>query len=219
MTKKLYDDFIKFAKDRKGVNSIFLDKYFQNMTRYIIEERPTRFREVDVFSCLIRDRIIFLGTEIDAPTANTIIAQLLYLASMGDDRISLYINSPGGSVYDGLAIYDTMQFIKPVVETVSMGLSASMAAVILASGEKTMRYALPHSRVMIHQPLGEARGQATEIEIRYKQIESIKKEIYEILEKHTGQNIEKIRIDSERDHWLTAQEAKDYGIIDDVYEI
>lgn len=219
MTKKLYDDFIKFAKDRKGVNSIFLDKYFQNMTRYIIEEKPTRFREVDVFSCLIRDRIIFLGTEIDAPTANTIIAQLLYLASMGDDRISLYINSPGGSVYDGLAIYDTMQFIKPVVETVSMGLSASMAAVILASGEKTMRYALPHSRIMIHQPLGEARGQATEIEIRYKQIESIKKEIYEILEKHTGQNIEKIRIDSERDHWLTAQEAKDYGIIDDVYEI
>ena len=219
MTKKLYDDFIKFAKDRKGVDSIFLDKYFQNMTRYIIEERQTRFREVDVFSCLIRDRIIFLGTEIDAPTANTIIAQLLYLASMGDDRISLYINSPGGSVYDGLAIYDTMQFIKPVVETVSMGLSASMAAVILASGEKTMRYALPHSRIMIHQPLGEARGQATEIEIRYKQIESIKKEIYEILEKHTGQNIEKIRIDSERDHWLTAQEAKDYGIIDDVYEI
>lgn len=219
MTKKLYDDFIKFAKDRKGVNSIFLDKYFQNMTRYIIEEKPTRFREVDVFSCLIRDRIIFLGTEIDAPTANTIIAQLLYLASKGDDRISLYINSPGGSVYDGLAIYDTMQFIKPVVETVSMGLSASMAAVILASGEKTMRYALPHSRIMIHQPLGEARGQATEIEIRYKQIESIKKEIYEILEKHTGQNIEKIRIDSERDHWLTAQEAKDYGIIDDVYEI
>lgn len=219
MTKKIYDDFIKFAKDRKGVDSIFLDKYFQNMTRYIIEERQTRFREVDVFSCLIRDRIIFLGTEIDAPTANTIIAQLLYLASMGDDRISLYINSPGGSVYDGLAIYDTMQFIKPVVETVSMGLSASMAAVILASGEKTMRYALPHSRIMIHQPLGEARGQATEIEIRYKQIESIKKEIYEILEKHTGQNIEKIRIDSERDHWLTAQEAKDYGIIDDVYEI
>lgn len=219
MTKKIYDDFIKFAKDRKGVDSIFLDKYFQNMTRYIIEERQTRFREVDVFSCLIRDRIIFLGTEIDAPTANTIIAQLLYLASMGNDRISLYINSPGGSVYDGLAIYDTMQFIKPVVETVSMGLSASMAAVILASGEKTMRYALPHSRIMIHQPLGEARGQATEIEIRYKQIESIKKEIYEILEKHTGQNIEKIRIDSERDHWLTAQEAKDYGIIDDVYEI
>lgn len=219
MTKKIYDDFIKFAKDRKGVDSIFLDKYFQNMTRYIIEERQTRFREVDVFSCLIRDRIIFLGTEIDAPTANTIIAQLLYLASMGDDRISLYINSPGGSVYDGLALYDTMQFIKPVIETVSMGLSASMAAVILASGEKTMRYAFPHSRIMIHQPLGEARGQATEIEIRYKQIESIKKEIYEILEKHTGQNIEKIRIDSERDHWLTAQEAKDYGIIDDVYEI
>ena len=219
MTKKLYDDFIKFAKDRKGVDSIFLDKYFQNMTRYIIEERPTHFREVDVFSYLIRDRIIFLGTEIDAPIANTIIAQLLYLASMSNDRISLYINSPGGSVYAGLAIYDTIQYIKPVVQTVSIGLSASMAAVILAGGEKTMRSALPHSRIMIHQPLGEARGQATEIEITYKQIEAVKRELYEILAKHTGQNIDKIRSDSERDHWLTAQEAKDYGIIDSVYEI
>ena len=219
MTKKIYDDFIKFAKDRKGVDSIFLDKYFQNMTRYIIEERPTHFREVDVFSYLIRDRIIFLGTEIDTPIANTIIAQLLYLASMSNDRISLYINSPGGSVYAGLAIYDTIQYIKPVVQTVSIGLSASMAAVILAGGEKGMRSALPHSRILIHQPLGEAKGQASEIEITYKQIEIVKKEIYEILEKHTGQNIEKIRIDSERDHWLTAQEAKDYGIIDDVYEI
>ena len=186
MTKKLYDDFIKFAKDRKGVDSIFLDKYFQNMTRYIIEERPTHFREVDVFSYLIRDRIIFLGTEIDAPIAN---------------------------------IYDTIQYIKPVVQTVSIGLSASMAAVILAGGEKTMRSALPHSRIMIHQPLGEARGQATEIEITYKQIEAVKRELYEILAKHTGQNIDKIRSDSERDHWLTAQEAKDYGIIDSVYEI
>lgn len=219
MTKKLYDDFIKFAKDRKGIDSIFLDKYFQNMTRYIIEERPTHFREVDVFSYLIRDRIIFLGTEIDSSIANTIIAQLLYLASMSNDGISLYINSPGGSVYAGLAIYDTIQYIKPTVQTVSIGLSASMAAVILAGGEKKMRSALPHSRIMIHQPLGEARGQATEIEITYKQIEMVKKELYEILAKHTGQNIDKIRSDSERDHWLTAQEAKDYGIIDSVYEI
>lgn len=219
MTKKLYDDFIKFAEDRKGVDSIFLDKYFQNMTRYIIEERPTHFREVDVFSYLIRDRIIFLGTEIDAPIANTIIAQLLYLASMSNDRISLYINSPGGSVYAGLAIYDTIQYIKPVVQTVSIGLSASMAAVILAGGEKTMRSALPHSRILIHQPLGEAKGQASEIEITYKQIEIVKKELYEILAKHTGQNIERIRTDADRDYWLTAQEAKDYGIIDSVYEI
>ena len=219
MTKKLYDDFIKFAKDRKGIDSIFLDKYFQNMTRYIIEERPTHFREVDVFSYLIRDRIIFLGTEIDSSIANTIIAQLLYLASMSNDGISLYINSPGGSVYAGLAIYDTIQYIKPTVQTVSIGLSASMAAVILAGGEKKMRSALPHSRIMIHQPLGEARGQATEIEITYKQIEAVKRELYEILAKHTGQNIDKIRTDSERDHWLTAQEAKDYGIIDSVYEI
>ena len=219
MTKKLYDDFIKFAKDRKGVDSIFLDKYFQNMTRYIIEERPTHFREVDVFSYLIRDRIIFLGTEIDTPIANTIIAQLLYLASMSNDRISLYINSPGGSVYAGLAIYDTIQYIKPVVQTVSIGLSASMAAVILAGGEKGMRSALPHSRILIHQPLGEAKGQASEIEITYKQIEIVKKELYEILAKHTGQNIERIRTDADRDYWLTAQEAKDYGIIDSVYEI
>ena len=219
MTKKLYDDFIKFAEDRKGVDSIFLDKYFQNMTRYIIEERPTHFREVDVFSYLIRDRIIFLGTEIDTPIANTIIAQLLYLASMSNDRISLYINSPGGSVYAGLAIYDTIQYIKPVVQTVSIGLSASMAAVILAGGEKGMRSALPHSRILIHQPLGEAKGQASEIEITYKQIEIVKKELYEILAKHTGQNIERIRTDADRDYWLTAQEAKDYGIIDSVYEI
>ena len=219
MTKKLYDDFIKFAEDRKGVDAIFLDKYFQNMTRYIIEERPTHFREVDVFSYLIRDRIIFLGTEIDTPIANTIIAQLLYLASMSNDRISLYINSPGGSVYAGLAIYDTIQYIKPVVQTVSIGLSASMAAVILAGGEKTMRSALPHSRILIHQPLGEAKGQASEIEITYKQIEIVKKELYEILAKHTGQNIERIRTDADRDYWLTAQEAKDYGIIDSVYEI
>lgn len=219
MTKKLYDDFIKFAKDRKGVDSIFLDKYFQNMTRYIIEERPTHFREVDVFSYLIRDRIIFLGTEIDTPIANTIIAQLLYLASMSNDRISLYINSPGGSVYAGLAIYDTIQYIKPVVQTVSIGLSASMAAVILAGGEKNMRSALPHSRILIHQPLGEAKGQASEIEITYKQIEIVKKELYEILAKHTGQSIERIRTDADRDYWLTAQEAKDYGIIDSVYEI
>lgn len=219
MTKKIYDDFIKFAKDRKGVDSIFLDKYFQNMTRYIIEERPTHFREVDVFSYLIRDRIIFLGTEIDTPIANTIIAQLLYLASMSNDRISLYINSPGGSVYAGLAIYDTIQYIKPVVQTVSIGLSASMAAVILAGGEKGMRSALPHSRILIHQPLGEAKGQASEIEITYKQIEIVKKELYEILAKHTGQNIERIRTDADRDYWLTAQEAKDYGIIDSVYEI
>ena len=219
MTKKIYDDFIKFAKDRRGVDSVFLDKYFQNMTRYIIEERPTHFREVDVFSYLIRDRIIFLGTEIDTPIANTIIAQLLYLASMSNDRISLYINSPGGSVYAGLAIYDTIQYIKPVVQTVSIGLSASMAAVILAGGEKGMRSALPHSRILIHQPLGEAKGQASEIEITYKQIEIVKKELYEILAKHTGQNIERIRTDADRDYWLTAQEAKDYGIIDSVYEI
>lgn len=184
----------------------------------ILEERQLNVTQMDVFSRLMMDRIIFLGTEINDYTANVIQAQLLYLDSADNDRdISIYLNTPGGSVYAGLGIYDTMQFVKSRVATICTGLAASMGAVLLVAGEKNMRAALPHSRVMIHQPLGGIQGQASDIEITAREILKLKDELYQIIANHSGQTIEHIRQDADRDHWMTAKEALDYGMIDRIY--
>lgn len=213
-------EFKKFATKHMGINSLAVDAYvnnFDNMTRTVIEERPMPFREVDVFSRLIMDRIIFLGMPIDDLIANVVTAQLLFLESADPSRdILLYINSPGGSVTAGLGMYDTMQYIKPDVATICTGLAASMGAVLLAGGADKKRSALPHSRVMIHQPLGGAQGQASDIQIRAKLIAQMKEELYQILANHSGQTYEKIWEDSDRDYWMKAQEAKEYGLIDEV---
>lgn len=184
----------------------------------ILEERQLNVTQMDVFSRLMMDRIIFLGTEINDYTANVIQAQLLYLDSADNDRdISIYLNTPGGSVYAGLGIYDTMQFVKSRVATICTGLAASMGAVLLVAGEKNMRAALPHSRVMIHQPLGGIQGQASDIEITAREILKLKDELYQIIADHSGQTIEHIRQDADRDHWMTAKEALDYGMIDRIF--
>ena len=184
----------------------------------ILEERQLNVTQMDVFSRLMMDRVIFLGTEVNDYTANVIQAQLLYLDSMDSERdIHLYLNTPGGSVYAGLGIYDTMQFVTAKVATICTGLAASMGAILLVAGEKGMRAALPHSRVMIHQPLGGVQGQASDIEITAKEIIKLKDELYTILSSHTGTTVEMIRQDADRDHWMTAQEALDYGMIDRVY--
>ena len=189
----------------------------ESMTRSVIEERPTNFREIDVFSRLIMDRIIFLGTQVDDFIANIITAQLLFLESADAKKdILLYINSPGGSVYAGLGIYDTMQYVNPDVATICTGLAASMGAVLLAGGAKDKRSALPHSRVMIHQPMGGAQGQATDIEITAREILKLKKELYEILALHSGKSYQDIYDNSERDYWMRAEEAKEFGLIDEV---
>ena len=184
----------------------------------ILEERQLNVTQMDVFSRLMMDRVIFLGTEVNDYTANVIQAQLLYLDSTDSERdIHLYLNTPGGSVYAGLGIYDTMQFVTAKVATICTGLAASMGAILLVAGEKGMRAALPHSRVMIHQPLGGVQGQASDIEITAKEIIKLKDELYTILSAHTGKTVDLIRQDADRDHWLTAQEALDYGMIDRVY--
>ena len=184
---------------------------------YILEERQLNVTQLDVFSRLMMDRIIFLGTEINDYTANTLQAQLLYLDSIDSSRdISIYINSPGGSVYAGLGIYDTMQFITSDVATFCTGLAASMAAVLLVAGQEGKRSALTHSRVMIHQPLGGAQGQASDIEITAREILKLKKELYTIVAEHSHTEFDKVWADSDRDYWMTAQEAKEYGIIDEV---
>lgn len=184
----------------------------------ILEERQLNVTQMDVFSRLMMDRVIFLGTEINDYTANVIQAQLLYLDSVDSERdIHLYLNTPGGSVYAGLGIYDTMQFVRAKVATICTGLAASMGAVLLVAGERGMRASLPHSRVMIHQPLGGVQGQASDIEITAKEILKLKDELYQILSDHSGRNVEQIRQDADRDHWLTAQEALAYGFIDKVY--
>jgi ATP-dependent Clp protease protease subunit len=184
----------------------------------ILEERQLNVTQMDVFSRLMMDRIIFLGTEVNDYTANVIQAQLLYLDSVDSDRdISIYLNTPGGSVYAGLGIYDTMQFVKSNVATICTGMAASMGAVLLVAGEKGMRAALPHSRVMIHQPLGGIQGQASDIEITAREILKLKDELYQIISDHSGQTIEKIRQDADRDYWMTAKEALEYGMIDKVY--
>lgn len=184
----------------------------------ILEERQLNVTQMDVFSRLMMDRIIFLGTEVNDYTANVIQAQLLYLDSVDSDKdISIYLNTPGGSVYAGLGIYDTMQFVKSRVATICTGMAASMGAVLLVAGEKGMRAALPHSRVMIHQPMGGIQGQASDIEITAKEILKLKDELYQIISDHSGQTMDKIRRDADRDYWMTAAEAQDYGMIDKVY--
>ena len=182
-----------------------------------MEERQLNVTQLDVFSRLMMDRIIFLGTQVEDYTANVIQAQLLYLDSADPGKdISLYINSPGGSVYAGLGIYDTMQYIQSDVSTICTGMAASMAAVLLVAGQKDKRFALKHSRVMIHQPMGGISGQASDIEITSREILKLKKELYTIISDHSGQDYDKVYADSDRDYWMTADEAKDYGMIDKV---
>ncbi|MCA6079257.1 ATP-dependent Clp protease proteolytic subunit [Fulvivirga sp. 1062] len=189
------------------------------MTQYVIEERPGNFRAIDVFTRLISDRIIFLGMGVDSQIANIITAQLLFLESSDPKKdIIMYINSPGGSVYDGLGIYDTMQYVNPEVATICTGMAASMAAVLMCSGAKGKRAALPHARIMIHQPSGGMQGQSRDMEITLKQMQELRKDLYEILAKHTGQKYNKIEQDSDRDYWMRATEAKEYGLIDEVLE-
>ena len=210
-------EFKKFATQHKGVNSLYYDQIVSSMTPYIIEERQLNVAQMDVFSRLMMDRIIFLGTAINDSIANIIQAQLLFLESVDKEKdIQIYINSPGGSIYAGLGIYDTMQFIGPDVSTICTGIAASMAAVLLCAGKNGKRSGLTHSRVMIHQPLGGAQGQASDIEITAREIGKLKKELYEIIANHTGQKYDKVHADSDRDYWMKAIEAKKYGMIDEV---
>ena len=215
------NDFLKFAVSN-GMNSMHVENVLNASASYIspsiLEERQLNVTQMDVFSRLMMDRIIFLGTEVNDYTANVIQAQLLYLDSVDSDRdISIYLNTPGGSVYAGLGIYDTMQFVRSRVATICTGMAASMGAVLLVAGEKGMRAALPHSRVMIHQPLGGIQGQASDIEITAREILKLKDELYQIISDHSGQTMEKIRQDADRDYWMTAEEALQYGMIDKVY--
>ncbi|MCQ2083248.1 MAG: ATP-dependent Clp endopeptidase proteolytic subunit ClpP [Bacteroidaceae bacterium] len=217
------DEFRKFATRHQGLNSQVLDDVIKAQSEYlnpyILEERQLNVTQMDVFSRLMMDRIIFLGTEISDYTANTIQAQLLYLDSVDPTReISIYINSPGGSVTAGLGIYDTMQFISSPVATICTGLAASMASVLLVAGNEGKRSALPHSRVMIHQPLGGVQGQASDIEITAREIQKMKKELYTIISDHSHTPFDKVWQDSDRDYWMSAQEAKDYGMIDQILE-
>ena len=213
-------EFKKYAIHNHGISGADVDRFghhVEDMTQYIIEERPGNFRAIDVFTRLISDRIIFLGMGIDDHIANIITAQLLFLESTDPTKdIIMYINSPGGSVYAGLGIYDTMQYIKPDIATICTGLAASMGAVILAAGETKKRSALPHSRVMIHQPMGGAQGQAADMEISLKQILELKKDLYAILSKHSGKTANQIEKDADRDYWMRAADAKKYGLIDEV---
>ena len=217
------DDFRKYAVKHLGMNSQTLDDVMkaesQYLNPYILEERQLNVTQMDVFSRLMMDRIIFLGTEISDYTANTIQAQLLYLDSVDSSKeISIYLNSPGGSVTAGLGIYDTMQFISSPVATICTGMAASMAAVLLVAGQEGKRSALPHSRVMIHQPLGGVQGQASDIEITAREIQKMKKELYTIISDHSHTPFDKVWADSDRDYWMTAQEAKEYGMIDQILE-
>ncbi|MDH5365343.1 MAG: ATP-dependent Clp protease proteolytic subunit [Cyclobacteriaceae bacterium] len=216
------DEFRKFAVKGQGINGSTFDDYshyIDNMTRSVIEERPTNFREIDVFSRLIMDRIIFLGMQVDDNISNIITAQLLFLESVDPKKdILLYINSPGGSVYAGLGIYDTMQYVNPDVATICTGMAASMGAVLLAGGADKKRSALPHSRIMIHQPSGGMQGQSRDMEITLKQMQELRKDLYEILASHSGKSYKQIEKDSDRDYWMKAAEAKKYGLIDEVLE-
>jgi len=213
------NDFRKFATGHLGMNGLALDKYVDITSSYIsptiLEERQLNVSQMDVFSRLMMDRIIFLGTQVDDYTANVIQAQLLYLDSSDPGKdISIYINSPGGSVYAGLGIYDTMQFIGSDVATICTGMAASMGAVLLVAGAQGKRSALKHSRVMIHQPMGGAQGQASDIEITAREIQKLKKELYTIIADHSKNDFDRIEKDSDRDYWMTSQEALDYGMID-----
>jgi ATP-dependent Clp protease protease subunit len=215
------NEFQKYAVKHRGISSLRLEQYSSVLndyiTPYIIEERPMNITQLDVFSRLMKDRIIFLGVPIYDDVANIIQAQLLFLESQDSERdIQIYLNSPGGSVYAGLGIYDTMQYLKPEISTICTGMAASMAAVLMCAGAKGKRYALPHSRIMIHQPMGGTQGQASDIEIEAREIQKLKKELYEIIAYHSGKDYEQVWKDSDRDYWMTAAEAKDYGMIDEV---
>ena len=212
-------EFEKYATKHHGINSTYYNNITSSLTPYIMEERQMNITKMDVFSRLMMDRIIFLGTGINDQIANIIQAQLLFLESVDANKdISIYINSPGGGVYAGLGIYYTMQFIKPDVATICTGMAASMGAVLMCAGQKGKRSALPHSRIMIHQPLGGAQGQASDIEITAREILKLKDELYAIIANHSGQTIEKVHNDSDRDYWMKANEAKEYGMIDEVLE-
>ncbi len=214
-------EFRNYATKHLGISSLTLERYNSIYGNYIsptiIEERQMNVAQMDVFSRLMMDRIIFLGVPIDDYVANIIQAQLLFLESNDPLRdIQIYLNTPGGSVYSGLGIYDTMQYIKPDVATICTGMAASMGAVILCAGSDGKRTSLAHSRVLIHQPMGGAQGQASDIEITAREIQKLKKELYEIIAKHSKQTYKKIWNDSDRDYWMTAKEAKEYGMIDEV---
>jgi ATP-dependent Clp protease, protease subunit len=215
------DEFSKYAIQHRGLNKLTLEKYKTISENYIsptiIEERQLNIATMDVFSRLMMDRIIFLGVPIDDYVANIIQAQLLFLESVDSKKdIQIYLNTPGGSVYAGLGIYDTMQYINPEVATICTGMAASMGAILLCSGAKGKRTALPHSRILIHQPMGNAEGQASDIEITAREIQKLKKELYEIISRHSGQTYNKILKDADRDYWMTSEEAKAYGMIDEI---
>src|SRR6478752_38322 len=216
------NEFRKYGVHHLGMSGSTIDSYAQkveNMTQYVIEERPGNFRAIDVFTRLISDRIIFLGMGIDDQIANLITAQLLFLESSDPKKdIIMYINSPGGSVHAGLGIYDTMQYVNPDVATICTGLAASMGAVLLAAGANKKRSGLPHARIMIHQPSAGMQGTSSDMEISMRQTLELKKDLYNILSKHSGQTYDKIEKDSDRDYWMRAAEAKDYGLIDEVLE-
>ena len=217
------DEFRKYATGHLGISSYQLDSYASVYGEYIsptvIEERQMNVAQMDVFSRLMMDRIIFLGTAINDYVANIRQGQVLFLSSVDSTKdINIYINSPGGGVYAGLGIYDTMQYISPNVATICTGMAASMAAVLMSAGEKGKRSALKHSRIMIHQPLGGVQGQASDIEITAREIKKLRDELYHILAEHTGQPFKKIEKDSDRDYWMTAREALDYGMIDEILE-
>ena len=235
-TFMIMNDFLKFSTQHLGLNSMHVEQVINaSADRFapvsapqmhgsgyispsILEERQLNVTQMDVFSRLMMDRIIFMGTEVNDYTANVIQAQLLYLNSVDSDKdISIYLNTPGGSVYAGLGIYDTMQFVKSDVATICTGMAASMGAVLLVAGAEGKRAALPHSRIMIHQPMGGAQGQASDMEITVKEILKLKKELYQIIADHSHNAIERIEKDSDRDYWMTAQEALDYGMIDRIY--
>ena len=224
------DEFKMFATSNCGLsgtvvdnvkkvnNNLILPQAYINPT--ILEERQLNVTQMDVFSRLMADRIIFLGTEIDDTVSNVVIAQMLYLSSQDPEApITMYLNTPGGSVYSGLAIYDTMQYIPNEVQTVCTGLAASMGSILLCGGTAGKRYALPHSRIMIHQPLGGVSGQASDIEITAKEILKLKNELYQIIADHSGKTLKQIEKDADRDHWMTAEEACKYGMIDEVFNI
>jgi len=224
------DEFRKYAVKHLGLSGMHLDTYMeksmgatvpniQGFTPAVIEERQMNVQAIDVFSRLMMDRIIFMGVPVNDYVANVIQAQLLFLESSDPKRdVQMFINSPGGSVLAGLGIYDTMQYVSPDVATICTGLAASMGAVLLAAGQKGKRSALPHSRVMIHQPLGGMQGQVSDMEISYQLIKTMQKELYDILANHTGQPYDVIAKDCDRDNWMIAPEAKEYGLVDEVLE-
>lgn len=218
-------EFRKYAVKHKGIPGTTIDSYTKHnigeingsVTPYIIEERQLNVTQMDVFSRLMMDRVIFLGTGINDQVANIIQAQLLFLQSLDAKKdIQMYLNSPGGGVYAGLGIYDTMQYIAPDVATICTGMAASMGAVLMCAGAKGKRAMLKHARVMIHQPLGGAEGQASDIEITAREIQKLKKELYEIIATHSGQTYKKVWADSDRDYWMTSEEAKAYGMVDEI---